>query len=164
MTPTRPVGLVAWALGVGLVGWAALALAQSRGLHLAPVPPLVIVVELFLAAVVLVAGVRVRAYMQGKRPDLSGLQAARFVMLGKAASHTGAMLAGWYGAQALLALPMAGYESQHARALSAGIAALGGVALAAAGYFAERSGRIPPPGDGEQESAGRSVDPSGQSA
>ena len=76
----------------------------SRGALPPNVPWLVVVVELGIAAVVFVLGWQVRQYLQGKRPDLDALRAARTVVLAKASCYTGALLAGWYGGHVLTLL------------------------------------------------------------
>ena len=54
-----------------------------------------------IAQEVFVLGWHVRQYLQGKRPDLDALRAARTVVLAKASCYTGALLAGWYGGHVL---------------------------------------------------------------
>ncbi|GAA2517233.1 DUF3180 domain-containing protein [Rarobacter incanus] len=153
MKPTRVAHLLAWFAGVGLVAFALLMALAARGIRLPAVSYLVAGIELLLAAVVIVAGLTLRSYLRGNRPGLTGLRAARMVVLGKAASHAGAMLAGWYGAQALYALGDIGIEPQRARLVSAAVAALCATVLAAAGYITERFGRIPPPEGTQGEDA-----------
>lgn len=164
MTPTRVLGLVAWAAGVFAVGWGLLAILATRGVHMAPVGMIVVAVEIFLAAIVFTFGWAVRSYVKGNRPNLSGIQAARFIMLGKAASHAGAMLAGWYGAQVALAVPLLQFEPQQERALGAGLAVLGAIVLAVVGYMTEKFGRIPPSDGTDLQDSEGGADPSGQSA
>ncbi len=162
MTPTKPLNLALLSVVAAAVAYAMLHLLATRGVHLAPVPYLVAVVELFLAGVVFAAGWTVRAYLRGDKPELSGLRAMRFVVLGKATSHAGVVLFGWYAAQAILAATQLQFEPQRARALSAGLAAVGALVLIVAGYVTERFGRIPPSDGGD--SVGESDGPSGQSA
>lgn len=131
-------------------GWLLVTLLKTQGTYLAPVPWVVGPVLLVLAGVVLWSAWAVRAYQHGRRPDLSALRAARTAALAKAAAITGSLLAGWYGAQALVALADAQFESQQERALVAGVACACAVVLAVAGVVGERFCQLPPPSD-EQE-------------
>jgi len=144
---TRVTTLVLVALAVLAVAWAVLRLAQTRGAYPPAVPWAVPVVIAVLAAGVLAGGLLVRGYLHGSRPSLHGVRAARLTMLGKAAAHAGAALAGWYGAQAVLLLPLLEFEPERARLAPALAACAASVVLAAAGMVTERLGRLPPPTD-----------------
>ncbi|PFG35250.1 DUF3180 domain-containing protein [Sanguibacter antarcticus] len=128
-------------------GWVLLMLLEDRGIFLSPVPWGVGPVLLVLGVVVFWTGWTVRAYQRGHRPALSALRAARTAALAKAAAVTGALLAGWYGAQGLLALGNGPFESQQSRALAAGIACVCALVLVVAGMIAERFCQLPPPSD-----------------
>ena len=81
-------------------------------------------------------------------------------MLAKAACYTGAVLAGWYGSQVLVVLRDLDIVSQRARAVDAGIALLGAVAMAVAGLVTEWFCTLPPPEQGEGKNGERSRRPS----
>jgi hypothetical protein len=146
-TSVRTLLLVAVATAV--VGWFVVRLLQGRGTHLPAVPWLVDVAVVALAAAVFWAGWTVRAYQRGKRPSLDAIRAARTFVLAKAAALTGALLAGWYGAQVLVALPDLSIEAQRDRAVAAGVAVACAVLLAVVGLVAERFCQLPPDDRGE---------------
>lgn len=136
------------------VSWALFRALASRGVTSPPVPWLVTAVLLLIAAVVGVLGWGVRQYQQGKRPTLDPLRAARTAALAKAASYTGALLAGWYGGQALVALPDLDAAGPRERAAAAGLAVLGSLVLAGVGLLAEWFCSIRPPKGGRPEEPG----------
>lgn len=149
MGRTRLSTLALVAVAVGALTWVLLRLLETRGTHLGPVLWVVAPVLLVLAGLVLWAASGVRSYLQGRRPSLDALRAARTVALAKAASMTGALLTGWYAGQVLLTLPQLHVEAQQGRAWSAGAAAVAAVVLTVAGLVAERFCELPPPGEGE---------------
>lgn len=141
-TSVRTLVLVAVATAV--VGWFVVRLLQSRGTLLPAVPWVVDVTVVALAAGVFWAGWTVRAYQQGKRPSLDAIRAARTFVLAKAAALTGALLAGWYGAQVLVTLPDLAIDAFRDRAVAAGVAVVCAVVLALVGLVAERFCQLPP--------------------
>ncbi len=148
MSRTRLASLGLLVLGSLAASWLLLKILEGRGVHLAAISWAVPVLLLVLAVAVFCCGLVLRAYRQGRRPGLKGPRAAQLVMWGKAASHAGALLIGWYGAQGLLTLPLLQFEAQSARALTAGAATVTAVILAVAGLATERFGELPPPQDG----------------
>lgn len=150
MAATRWQALVLALLGAGLVGWFVWRTVVDRGGLPPQVPWLVAAVLALLAGIVLWLGLAVRQYQRGKRPDLDPVRAARTAVLAKAAGYTGSLLAGWYGAQALVLLADLANEPLRAGALAAGVATLAAVVLAVVGYVVERFCRLPPPEDGER--------------
>lgn len=133
-------------LATGL-GWLVVQALGSRGRTLPPVPWAMVGVLVLIAAVVLGLGWSVRQYLRGRHPSLDPLRAARTAVLAKASCYTGALLAGWYAAQVLDVLGDLGIEAQRDRAVSAGLAVLGAVLLAAVGVLVEWFCRIPPSDD-----------------
>lgn len=133
----------------------------ARGTLTPEVPWLVVAVELLIAGVVLSMGWSVRQFLQGRRPDLSPIRAARTAVLAKASCWTGAVLAGWYGGQVLAVLGDLDIASQRDRAGAAGLAVAGAVVLAGVGLLVEWFCRVPPPEDGGVADPSRapSVDP-----
>jgi fumarate reductase subunit D len=149
MQRTRPTTLVLVAVVATALGWAVVSALSSRGITLPAVPWSMIAVLVVIAAVVLAMGLSVRRYLHGRHPTLNPIRAARTAVLAKAACYTGALLAGWYAAQAVAVLGDLGIESQRARALSAGLAVLGSLLLAGVGLLVEWMCRVPPPEDPE---------------
>ncbi|WNB85303.1 DUF3180 domain-containing protein [Cellulomonas sp. ATA003] len=147
MARTRWQSLVAVAVVVTVLAWAVLGLLRGQGVVLPPVAWLVVLVMLVIAGVVLRMGWAVRQFLQGRRPDLDPLRAARTAVLAKASCYTGATLLGWYLAQVLLVIGDLGIESQRDRAVAAAAASLGAVVLAVVGLVVEHLCRVPPPSD-----------------
>lgn len=147
MGRTRASTLALAAGGALGAGWLLVMLLEDQGVYLPPVPWVVGPVLLVLSVVVVWTAWTVRAYQRGRRPGLSPLRAARTAALAKAAAITGALLAGWYGSQALVALGNAQFESQQSRALAAGSACVCALVLVVAGVVAERFCQLPPPSD-----------------
>ncbi|MBD5786702.1 DUF3180 domain-containing protein [Cellulosimicrobium terreum] len=135
---------------------------EGRGTYLPPVPWLVDVAVLALAVLVFWSGWTVRAYQQGRRPSLDAIRAARTFVLAKAAALTGALLAGWYGGQVLVALPDLAIEARRDRAIAAGVAVACAVVLSVVGLVAERFCQLPPR-DGEEAAGSRTGDDPGSS-
>lgn len=153
--------LVLTTLVVAGLGWAVLDAVVRSGQTVTRVPWQVAFTLGVLVAVVLVAGLQVRAYLRGRRPRMSGLRAARTLVLGQAAAITGAALAGWYLAHVLLVAGDLQIESQRDKALAAGAAALLAVALGVVGCLVERWCRIDTPHDDDPDGA---AEPDGQPA
>lgn len=135
-TPWSRLLLVA--LATAAVALVVLRLVESRGGTVLPVPVLSAVVLALLAAVVLVLGWQVRLVREGRRRDADPIVAARTVVLATASAHTGALLAGWYAAHALLVVGDLGIDARRDVAVSAGVAGAGAVLLVVAGLVAER--------------------------
>jgi Protein of unknown function (DUF3180) len=157
-TRIKTLGLVAILVTLG--GWLLFRALASRGIVSPPVPWLVVAVEVVIAAVVLTMGWSVRQYLKGKKPDLDPIRAARTAVLAKASCYTGAVLAGWYGAQVLAVLGDLDIASQRARAAAAAVAVVGALVMAAVGLVVEWFCRIPPPEDGAADTGNHSRAPS----
>lgn len=154
MRPTAWSTLLVVAGVTMAVTWTVLRMVEGSGYTLPEVPLLVSGVLVAIAAVVLWLGLTVRQFLRGKRPDLSGLRAARTAVLAKASCYTGALLVGWYGAQVLLVLGDLAIEARRDRAIAAGVATLCSLLLAVVGLVVERFCRLPPPEDGEVDDPG----------
>jgi hypothetical protein len=152
MARTRWQTLVVIALTIAAVVWIVLDSLYRRGTLAPRVSWAVAVVEVVIAAVVLVMGWSVRQYLQGRRPSLDPIRAARTAVLAKAACYTGSVLLGWYGGQVLVYLSDLDAPGNGGRAVAAAIAAGGALVLAAVGLVVEWFCRIPPPED-EQHAA-----------
>lgn len=150
MTVARVRTLVVLALVVGGLGWLLLDTWEAAGRDPLPVPwtaPAGIVV---LAGVVLAAGREVRRWVAGRRTrPLDPLAAARIAVLSTASSYVGAVLAGWYAAQALVVLPVLLGDRRDRFVLSL-VSSVASVGLAAAGLVAQRWCRRPPDEDEER--------------
>ena len=154
MQRTRWQTLLLVTVVTGLVCWALLHLLDGEGVHLQPVPWLVIAVLVVLSGTVFTMGWAVRQFLRGKRPTLDPIRAARTAVLAKASAYTGSLLAGWYAAQVLLVLGDLDILTRRERAITAGCAALGAVVLAVVGLVVEWFCRVPPPTDKGTESDG----------
>ena len=152
--------LVVAALATNLA-YLVLRLAESQGATVQAVPLLSSLTVLVIAGVVGAFGWSVRQYTRGKRPRLDPLQAARTVVLAKAAAYTGALLTGWYGGHLVLGLADLEIAARRGLAVSAAVALLGTLALAAVGLVVERWCEVPPPEDDEDGGASA---PSGSAA
>lgn len=143
MKPARVSSAVLTALLTAALAWFALDLWTRQGGRLLPLPWFAAVAIAIVAAVVLVLGWEVRRSVRGQRSTpLDPLFAARVVVLAKAAVFGGAVLAGWYAAQALVVLSnVSGLRRD--RLVVAGVTALAAVLLAVAGFIAQRWCRLP---------------------
>lgn len=148
MTELRRRSLAAIALVSLVLSWSGLrvwARFDASGPPLTWTPVLVMVV---VSGAVLAAGWPVRQWTRGRRErPLNPLLAARTLVLARACAYTGALLIGWYGAQALSILPELDLPSRGDRLLVAGASVLASGLLLVAGLVVERYCRIPPDDD-----------------
>lgn len=146
MRPTRAGVLVA----LGLVPAVLIAaVVVGTGLLVPAVPWTLPAALVIVAAGVLVAALSFRRRLQGApgaRP-FDPLHAARMVVLAKACSHGGALLAGAYAGLAVGLLLRSTSDLRRLDALVSGLAALSALALLAVGLLLERICRLPPPED-----------------
>lgn len=145
--------LVVVATAVMALAWGALSLAERGGTVVGRVGWPVMVALVLLAGLVLWTGWAVRAYTRGRRPSLSGLRAARTLVLAQSAALTGAALAGWYAGHVLLVVGDLDVGALRSKALAAGLATLASVALSVAGLVVERWCRVSPRGEGRDDDA-----------
>jgi len=153
MARTRWQTLVVIAVALAAAVWIVLDSLYRRGTLPPRVSWAVAAVEVVIAAVVLTMGWTVRQYLQGRRPSLDPIRAARTAVLAKAACYTGAVLLGWYGGQALLFVSNLDGPGNGGRAGAAAIAGGGALLLTAAGLVVEWFCRIPPSDDEQHASA-----------
>ena len=152
-TPWPRLGLIA--VVATNLSWLALRVAEAQGGPPPPVPLLSCLVVLLIAGVVGGLGWRVRQYLNGRRPGLDPLLAARTVVLATASAYTGALLTGWYAGQVLLVLGDLQIEARREIAVAAGAAAVCTVVLTVVGVVVERWCEVPPPeDDGERAGPG----------
>ncbi|QDB80354.1 DUF3180 domain-containing protein [Georgenia wutianyii] len=149
MQRTSRQTLLLTAVVAGAVAYAALAVLESRGGALVPVPPVTGIGLLALAVVLLALGRSVRRLVEGKDTRMTQLGAARVAMLAKASSLSGSALGGYFAAQVLLAWRNITAPALREHALSAGGALLACLALVAVALVVEHWCRLPPEEDGE---------------
>ena len=101
------------------------------------------VLIVFMAVGVYFAGLPIRRFLRGEatRP-LSPLRAMRTLVLAQAAALTGALVAGWYAAQALVLLPDADVDSVRAAMLRSLAVCGSGVLMIVAGLLVQSMCRI----------------------
>src|SRR3954469_14469550 len=101
------------------------------------------VLIVFMAVGVYFAGLPIRRFLRGEadRP-LSPLRAMRTLVLAQAAALTGALVAGWYAAQALVLLPDADVDSVRAAMLRSLALSVSGVLMIVAGLLVQSMCRI----------------------
>jgi Protein of unknown function (DUF3180) len=95
------------------------------------------------------ARLRLATGKPAERPDrpvkpIDPLQAARALVLAKAAGLVGAVLGGAYGGYALLLVGRLDVDILRTRAITCGVAFLAGMALILAALYLERVLRVPP--------------------
>lgn len=147
MRTTRPLGLLALALGSGLLAWVLLDALERRGADPLPVPWTATAALLMLAGLVVVAAWEVRRWVGGRRKQpMSPLTAARIAVLAAASSYVGALLVGWYAAQAAVIVPVFVGERRERFTLAL-LAAAAALLLATAGVVGQRWCRRPPDSD-----------------
>jgi len=177
--PTRPAVLAGITAACGVLAYTALRLWEHFGAPppvplSAPITLAVLAVAVFGVALGLRA--RLRAYREARlramrgepRVDRHGrepkpidpLQAARALVLGKAAGLVGAVFGGMYGGYGLTLVSRLDVAPYRAEALRCLLAFLAGVALIAAALFLERVLRVPPeqpspPSTGDSKHAAR---------
>lgn len=142
-TTPLPLVLALFVLG-GAVGWSAVAVIQSTGGTVAR-PPWLAVGALALFAGLLLAGAWYmydRVHRKGQRVD--PLYAFRLLVLGKAGALVGALVGGGYAGVALRFAGDLGYRgSATGKVVTAGAAALAGIAIVVAAMLLERACKRP---------------------
>lgn len=122
--------------------WTFTAVMAGRGFTPVAVPWTVILISLAAGALALGFAWPVRQYVRGHRPRLDAIRAARTAAFAQACAYGGAVMAGAYGGYALgLALEW-GHAPRREVAVLALVAAVGALALTAAGWLAESWCRI----------------------
>lgn len=152
MRPTRLGTLATVFFVVAALCWGVLRVLDSRGAALPPQPWTVPALLAVLAATVAISTVALRRRLAGRggaRP-VDPLGAARMAVLGKAAAHAGAALAGAYAGYLLLLLGDLIVDVRRERAIVAGVSTVVALLLAAAGLWLERSCQIPPEDDADR--------------
>lgn len=151
MKPTS-LRLLAWlALIAAPLGWALANWVDDMG-RLISIPWLAPMTLWLFALMILwwARGTRARLDPKSGRPRMDPLVAARTAALALAGSRTGAMFFGFYAGIALRLIGESAIAAGRQGLLVAGLAALGGLALAGASLYLEKICRVPrdPNGDG----------------
>jgi Protein of unknown function (DUF3180) len=142
--PTRTTRLLLGAGAVAVLGWLALRWWIQGGRELPMLPWTAPAVMGLLAIAVLVSGWQVRQWTRGRRERaLDPLRAARTVVLAKAAQYAGALLSGWYAAQALAVLPTVDVEPRRGLLVRGLVSLAAAVVLWVVGWLVERWCRVP---------------------
>lgn len=129
--------------------WGVSSVALRGGASPVLVPWTTLLVGFVLGGVVIAAGWAVRQVRMGRR-RMDPTRAVRTAVLGQASAYAGALLAGCYGGYALTLIPYWSHAPRREAAIAAGLAALGGVVMLAAGIIAERWCRIGPDDDDDK--------------
>lgn len=132
------LGLVVTGFGyLGLRLWT----GQGRGV---PEPSWgALIVLVFMASGVFFAGLPVRRFLRGRaRRSLNPMRAMRTLVLAQAAALTGALVTGWYLAQALVLLPDFDIDSRRTLVLRLAALAAGGAVMVVAGLLAQAMCRV----------------------
>lgn len=155
MQPMQPTTIASLVATGGFCAAASfIVVSRFYGL-LGPVPVTVAITLWAMAVLCVILAYRVKDRIDENRigmdrSQLNPLSAALFMVIGKASGWTGSIFGGVY-------LGMAAYVVSQIRQLSAAAeeapvviaAALGGMAMSAAGVWLERNCSVPPPTDGE---------------
>lgn len=143
MNRTRPGLLVALVVVAALVVLLVVRLADVQ-LPAVPwsLPAALAVVDLGVLVAALSFRRRLRGHPGAKPYD--PLHAARMVVLAKACSHAGAVLAGCYGGLAISLVVVSSSDARRQDSLFAGLAALAALALVGVGLLLEHFCRLPP--------------------
>ncbi len=128
------------------VGWLAFAIPDRFGIPLPPLPLVVTVTIIVLAAGCWVLAWRTHRRVQVRREIVDPRTAVALLAFAKASLLGGAFLVGGYLAVGLYSLPRWSATLPRERVISSAVAVLASIALAAAGAVLERACRIPTPG------------------
>lgn len=156
MRPLRWRVLAGVGLAAGALTYAAATLALRGGASPFKVAWTTLPVGLVLAGAVLALAWTVRQVKTGARKRIDPLRAVRTALLAQACAYSGVLLAGVYGAYGLVLVGDWSHVPRREAAIAAGLAAIGGLVMAAAGIVGEWWCRIGP--DDEPE-ATKGVEP-----
>ncbi|WP_062462118.1 DUF3180 domain-containing protein [Demequina soli] len=137
MSPLSWTRLTALAAVMGVVAWAIARMAVGSGSSPMSVPWTVLLVAGAGAVAALWLGWTVRRYRRGKNPGLSGMRAARTAVFAQACAYTGAIITGAFAGYGLAIADEWSHGPRRDVAISAFVAAAGGLVLVIAGLVAE---------------------------
>jgi Protein of unknown function (DUF3180) len=148
VTPARVLSAVLIAVLSAAISWAGLDLWTGSGRNPPPLSWSAVIGTAAIVLAVIAAGLPVRRWVHGARDRvLDPMVAARTAVLAKAAAYGGALMVGWYLAQAVLVVPdLVG--TRRSRLIVALVAAAAAVAVSVAGFVVQRWCRIPPDDEG----------------
>ncbi len=141
----RPGGLVVVVCVFAALGWLGTLFAARLSWPTPSLPYTTVVTLAVVAALLVVLGLRVRAWRDGQRKrPLNPLFATRILLLAQSSSYAGAVLFGWHTGVLVDALNALGFGAPAAVVVRP-LVLMGGAALMiAAGLVVERFCRIPP--------------------
>ncbi|GEO92607.1 MULTISPECIES: DUF3180 family protein [Kocuria] len=146
--------LLMCAAAAGAVGWSANRVSTGAGGPLLVLPWASLAACAAVAVVLLVLGLRVRRYQEGRRPErFEPVVAARTAAGAQAVAWAGAVLAGWHATIALEQLTLVGLRSEQGP-LWASLAHTGaGLVLVVVGWVVEGFCKLPPDDPDAEEAA-----------
>jgi hypothetical protein len=147
LAPARTGTVLLLGIATAAIGWILLDAWAGFGRNPLPLPWTAVAGTVALAVAVVAAGLPVRRWVNGGRTQaMDPLVAARTAVLAKAAAYGGALLAGWYVAQAVSVLPDV-VGVRRTRLILALLAVVAAAAVSAAGLLVQRWCRVPPTDD-----------------
>ncbi len=163
MVAVKPTS-IPWLIGIaviaGIAGWGFAAWIDSVG-RLPAVPWMAVVVIWTVAGFVGAWAVSARRRLRpgSHATPMSPVTAARTTALALAGSRTGAVVLGLYAGIALRLIQETAVPAARERLLAAGLAALGGLVLAALSLWLEHVCRLPEDHDDAASRSARGADP-----
>lgn len=155
----RPLWLIAIAVIAAVAGWAATVLTNRFSLPTPALPYSALITLGLVIVIVLVLGLRVRNWRDGKRDrELNPILAARTLVLAQASAYAGALLLGWHAGVAVDAVIALAYGAGAGLLALPVVLAGGSAAMIVAGLMVERFCRIPPE---DANAAGKERGPGG---
>lgn len=153
MRPTRVSTLVWIGLAAAPVGWSVGRIVDAVSNALPPVPWILPLLLVLLAAVLFVGARAVRGWIEERKYDgrMDALGVARLLALAKAGAVFGAAVAGGYIGLGVLALESLAVPAGRNRVILSAAVAVMAVVVAVAAVRLERACQVPP---GDEESAG----------
>ena len=141
----RPLWLAVIAVIAAAAGWSATVLTNRFSLPTPALPYSALVTLGLVIVIVLVLGLRVRRWRDGKWDrELNPIVAARTLVLAQASAYAGALLLGWHAGVAVDAMVAIAYGA-GAGVLTLPLVLIGGsAAMVVVGLVVERFCRIPP--------------------
>lgn len=134
------------ALATLVLGYLAQRWWAIRGGGTVSASPVSILLLAFMGGGVFAAGLPIRRWQRDRtRPPVNPMRALRTLVLAQACAITGALVTGWYLAQALLLAPDMDAASVRDRGLVAALVAVAGVGLSVVGLWVQSNCRIHPP-------------------
>lgn len=155
MKAARPGTAVLIAVAMTAAGWYGLGVWEGRGGIAPPVPWTALAGVVALAIAVVAAGLPVYRWRSGRsQVRLDPLVAARTVVFAKAAIYGGALVFGWYAAQALAVLPDV-IGARRTRLVLASLCAVAAVLVVVAGFLVQHWCTLPPQDKDEKDDDAR---------